>query len=89
MPSSFGDQPLLDPLVEKGEIFLSLIQQYREGVLEQPFGQAGIVGEVGERYFGLDHPELGEVAASVRVLGAEGRPESIHLGQRQAVRLDV
>jgi hypothetical protein len=25
-PSELGDQPLLDPLVEKGEIFLSFVE---------------------------------------------------------------
>jgi hypothetical protein len=29
------------------------------------------------------------VAAGVRVLGAEGRPEGVDLGQRQAVGLDI
>jgi hypothetical protein len=37
----------------------------------------------------LDHPELGEVAAGVRVFGAEGRPERINLGQRQAIGVDI
>jgi hypothetical protein len=58
----FRDQPLLDPLVEKGEIFLSFAQQGLEGVFQQPFRQARIVREVGKRDLRLDHPELGEVA---------------------------
>ncbi len=89
MPSSFAMQPLLDPLVEEGEVFLSFVQQRREGVFQQCFRQCRIVREVGERDLRLDHPELGEVAAGVRVLGAEGRPEGINLGQRQAVGLDI
>jgi len=69
------DEPLLDPLVEEGEVFLPVVQERRKGVLQQRFCQCRIVGEVGERDLRLDHPELGEVAAGVRVLGAEGRPE--------------
>jgi len=34
-----------------------------------------MVREIGESDLRLDHPELGEVAAGVRVLGAEGRPK--------------
>ena len=48
-----------------------------------------MVREVGERDPRLDHPELGEVAAGVRVLGAEGRAEYADFGQREAIRLDI
>jgi hypothetical protein len=88
-PLGFRDQPLLDALVEKGEIFLSFVQQRRGGVFQQCFRESRIVREIGERNLRLDHPELSEVAAGVRVLGAEGRPEGVDLGQRQAVRLDI
>src|SRR5208337_1711281 len=36
-----------------------------------------------------DHSELGEVAAGVRVLRTECRPERVDLGKRPTVRLDV
>ncbi|MGB9647788.1 MAG: hypothetical protein WCB44_22115 [Stellaceae bacterium] len=65
----FRNEPLLDPLVEEGEIFLSFVQQRREGLFQQPFRQCRIVREVGERDLRLDHPKLGEVAAGVRVPG--------------------
>ena len=54
-------------------------------MLQQRLRQSRVVREIGERDLGLDHPELGEVAAGVRVLGAEGRPERVDLGQPQAV----
>ena len=60
-----------------------------EDVLEELLGQVGVVGEVGERDLGLDHPELGEVARRVGVLGAERRAEGVDLAQRQAVDLDL
>jgi hypothetical protein len=56
---------------------------------QQCFGQCGIVREVGERDLRLDHPELGEVAAGVRVLGAERRPEGVSFRERQAIPLHV
>ena len=61
----------------------------REDVLEERLGEVGVGGEIGERDLGLDHPELGEVAAGVAVLGAERRAERVDLRQRQAVGLDV
>jgi hypothetical protein len=59
-----------------------------KGVLQQRFRQCRIVREVGERDLRLDHPELGEMAAGVRVL-AEGRSEGVDLGQCEAVGLDI
>ena len=89
MPSSFATQALLDALVEEGEILRPLLQQRLEDELQQPFRQRRVVGEVGEGDLRLDHPELGEVAAGVGVLGAEGRPEGVDLAEREAVGLDV
>ena len=57
--------------------------------LQQPFRQRRIVRQVGEGDLRLDHPELGEVTARVRVLRAERRPERVDLGEREAVRLHV
>jgi len=82
-------QPFLDPLVKEGEIVVTFLEQRLESELQEPFRQRRIVGEVGERDLRLDHPELGEVAAGVRVLGPERRPEGVDLGKREAVGLDV
>jgi hypothetical protein len=38
-PLEFRDQPLLDPLVEQGEILLPFVQQRREGVFQQRLRQ--------------------------------------------------
>ena len=88
-PASFATSALLDPLLEERHVVGALVEQRREDVLEEPLGERRVVGEIGERDLRLDHPELGEVAAGVRVLRAERRPERVDLGQRQAVRLDV
>ncbi len=88
-PLELGEQPLLDALVEEGEILPSFLQQRREGVLQQPCRQVRIVRKVGESDLRLDHPELGEVAAGVRVLGTKGRPEGLDFGRREAIGLDV
>src|SRR5262249_1796660 len=45
--------------------------------------------ETGERHLGLDHPELGQMAARLRLLGAEGRPEDVDLAEGHRARLAV
>jgi hypothetical protein len=84
-----SDQTFLDPLVEEGEILVALLQQRLEDVLQQRFRQRRVIGQIREGDLRLDHPELGEVAAGVGVLGAKSRAERIDLGERQAVGLDI
>ena len=60
-----------------------------EDVLEEALGQVGVGRQIGEGDLRLDHPELGQVAAGVAVLGPEGGPEGVDLAHRQAVGLDV
>ena len=48
---------------------------------EERLGQVHVVGQVVEGHLRLDHPELGQVARGVGVLGAEGRAEGVDLAQ--------
>ena len=89
MPCSLAITPLLDALLEERHVVFALVEQRAEDVLEEVLGELRVVGEVGERDLGLDHPELGEVPARVRVLGAERRAERVDLRERHAVGLDV
>ena len=89
MPCSFATSPFSTRSIEERQVVLPLLQQRLEGVLQQRFRQRRVVRKVGERDLRLDHPELGEMPAGVGVLRAERRPERVHLGQRQAVGLDV
>ena len=59
--------PLQHALHDKGDEILSELHD---------------VVEFGESHFGFDHPELGEVAAGLRLLRAEGWPEAVHLAER-------
>ena len=59
----------------------------RTGSCRNVLGQVRVVVEVGEGHLGLDHPELGQVPARVRVLGAEGRAEGVDVAQRAGVGL--
>ena len=84
-----GDRLLVDPIGEERHVVGALVEDRAEAVLEQVLGEVGVVRDVGERDLRLDHPELGEMPAGVRVLGPEGGPERVDVRERQAVRLDV
>src|SRR3546814_11077495 len=62
-------------------------------VLEELLGHARVLGQVREGDLRLDHPELGQVAGGVGVLGAEGRAEgdrqSVVSGRGVSVRVDL
>ena len=45
--------------------------------------------QIAERHLRFHHPELREVAAGIRILGAESRAKGVDLAQRQTVPLDV
>jgi hypothetical protein len=83
------DHAFLDALLEKSHVVGPLAEQGFDDVFQKGFCEIGIRAEVGEGDLGLDHPELGEVAAGVRVLRAEGRPEGVDPREREAVCLDV
>ena len=79
----------VDALGEEGHVVGALVEHGPEGVLEEVLGESGIGVQVGEGDLRLDHPELGQVAARVRVLGPEGGPEGVDARERQAVGLHV
>ena len=60
-----------------------------DDVDEEVLGEVHVVVEVDEGDLGLDHPELGQVAARLRLLGAEGRPEAVDLAERHRAGLHV
>ena len=55
----------------------------------RPSASSMTSSSVGVRHLGLDHPELGEVPARLRLLGAERRAEAIHAAERHRVGLVV
>ena len=71
--------------LEHLQLGLPLVEHARDDRRDQPFGQRDHVVEIGVRHLGLDHPELGEVAARLALLGAEGRAEAVDLAERHRV----
>ena len=67
----------------------AVLEDALNDVREEVFGQFEQAVEVAEGDFRLDHPELGEVAAGLGFLGAEGGAEAVDLAQGQGGGLDV
>ena len=59
----------------------AVLEHVAEDALEERLGQVHVVVQVVEGHLRLDHPELGQVAGGVGVLGAEGRAEGVDLAQ--------
>ena len=53
--------------------------------LQEPLGERHVVRQFEEGRFRLDHPELGQVARGVGVLGAKRRAEGVDLAERRGV----
>ena len=85
----FRDQPLLDALVEEGEIFPVSRSVTPRRCISAELRPAPHRPKDGERDLRLHHPELGEVAAGVSSSrrGRSGR--TYKLGQRQAIGLEI
>ena len=71
------------------QIAAPLLQAALHQKADEVFRQVHEVVEFGVGHLGLDHPELGEVAARLGFFRAERWPEGIHLAQRHGRRLDV
>ena len=81
------NQALLDMLVQQLQIGMVVFEHVADAELEVLLAAVHDVEQVREGQLGLDHPELGQVAGSVRLLGAEGRAEGVYVGKRAAETL--
>ena len=71
--------------VEELEVFGAVVQRIARQELEEVLGQLHVVLDVVERHFGFDHPEFGQVACGVGVLGAECGAKCVDLTQGQRI----
>ena len=67
----------------------AVLEHRLHDVADQAFAQRHHVFQVRVGRFRLEHPEFGEVAARLRFLRAEGRPEGVDLAERHGRRFDV
>ena len=71
------NQSLVYHLVEEFQVVTAVVQCPFDAVFDELLFQLHQVGQVGECHFGLYHPEFGQVARRVRVLGTERRSEGV------------
>ena len=71
------DEVGVDHLVEELEVVLAVVEGPLDAELDELLGEVHVVVDVVEGHFGLNHPELGEVAWCIGVLGAECRAEGV------------
>src|SRR5258708_1522013 len=64
-----------------------MVQYVADDVLQELFGQLTVAIEITEGHLGFDHPEFGEVARGVRILGAEGGAEGVNIREGQCENL--
>ncbi len=80
---------LRDVTLERLQFLLPPVQHAGDDRGDQPLGKRDHIVEIGVGHLRFHHPELGEVAARLALLGAEGRTEGVHLAQRHRVRFVV
>src|SRR5210317_1709541 len=83
------DQSFFDKFVEQGHILLAVFHYIVEKILQHLFGQIHIAVEIAESHLRFQHPELCQVPAGVRILGPEGRTESIDRAKRLGKHLGL
>ena len=79
----------LHTLIEKLQVFPAILENVANGIFEKLLGNAHVVLQVIERHFWLNHPEFGQMAWCVAVLGAEGGPKGINFGKIQGKYLGL
>ena len=81
------DERLVDHLVEEGEVVLTVVEGPAHAVLDEVLLEVHELFLVHESNLGLYHPELGQMARRVAVLGAEGGAEGVDGTQRRGAEL--
>ena len=82
-----SDQFLVEHIVEELEVVHVVVQRVLHQILDEILSQIHIVLDVVKGHFGLDHPELSQVARSVAVFGAERGTESIDVAKSHSTQL--
>ena len=75
--------------LERFELARFVFEHGLDDGADEAFAERHHVVEMGVGGFGLEHPEFGEVAASLRFFGAERGAESVDLAERHGGGFDV
>ncbi len=80
---------LLGIAADDGQLCRAIFEHALHDVREEVFGEDEQAVEIAVSDLGLDHPELGEVAAGLGLLGAEGGAEAVDLAQGERRGLNI
>ena len=75
--------------LEDLQVLRAALEHPADEVADELLGELAEPFELEEGDLGLDHPELHQVAAGLRLLGPEGRAEAVDLAERRGRRLEV
>ncbi len=81
------DEAVVDHLVEELEVIHAVVEGPADAVFDELLLEGRQLVHLVEGHLRLDHPELGQVARGVAVLGAEGGAEGVDLAQRGGAEL--
>ena len=76
-----GDRRIVDTGLEELHVFGGLVEHVAEDPFQEPLSQFHVIGQLEKSHFRLDHPELGQMARGVGILGPESRAEGVDLAQ--------
>ena len=71
------DERAVDHLVEEGKVVGAIVERPLHAILDEVFLEVHELGKVDEGHFRFNHPELGQMARCVGVLGTEGGAEGV------------
>ena len=72
-----GDELFVVVLGEKLDVVAAVVEGVADAIFEEVLGEVHVLVDIDEGYFGLYHPELGQVAGGVGVFGTECGAEGI------------
>lgn len=83
------DETLFNELIEKLEFLLVVQHDVVEAELEVILSTCHVIFQGGKSELGLNHPEFGQMASSVGVLGTEGGTECVNVREGTAIVLNA
>ena len=78
---------LVEVLGEESDVVGAMVEGIFHAIFDEVFGELHVVFDVVEGHFGLDHPELRQMARSVGVFGAECGAEGIDAAEGRCSEL--
>ena len=81
------DEPLVEHVVEELEVVHVVVQRVLHEVLDEILGEVHVVLDIVEGHLRLNHPEFGQVARGVAILGSERGTEGVDIAEGHGAQL--